>query len=210
MTTFERAIEEVLQWEGGYVCDPDDPGGETNFGICKRSYPEVDIRGLTRAAAIALYRKDFWDPRYEKLPPLLATKILDMTVNLGRAAGIRLVQSAINDVRREIGGVMVTVDGQFGPQTLMALTLMNPLLALRAMRARQAQHYAELALARPEQAKFLGGWMRRAVAAAALVLALGTPYSALSPEALAQADTLERMEELERGDTSVLDPSVDS
>jgi lysozyme family protein len=178
MTTFERAIEQVLAHEGGYGRDPADPGGATQFGISDRRDGTIDglidvngdgigdlpAQGLTREQAIALYRRDYWDRRYEKLPQLLATKLLDVTVHLGKVGGVTVVQRAINDVRRETGGVPVAVDGQFGPQTLMALTLMDPLLALRAIRARQARHYAELMLARPALAKFLPGWMTRAVA----------------------------------------------
>lgn len=55
------AINFVLPQEGGYVNDPNDAGGETNFGISKRKYPEVDIKGLTDLAAVAIYRRDYWD-----------------------------------------------------------------------------------------------------------------------------------------------------
>ena len=43
MSTFEQCIDHVLKHEGGYVDDPKDLGGETNFGISKRAYPELDI-----------------------------------------------------------------------------------------------------------------------------------------------------------------------
>ena len=49
-----EAIEHVLKFEGGYVNDPDDPGGETNFGISKRSYPDLDIAALTVADAVEI------------------------------------------------------------------------------------------------------------------------------------------------------------
>lgn len=58
---FEMAINFVLPQEGGYVNDPKDPGGETNFGISKRKYPDVDIKNLTDLAAVAIYRRDYWD-----------------------------------------------------------------------------------------------------------------------------------------------------
>ena len=47
-TTFEEIIEDVLKHEGGYVNDPHDRGGETNFGITKKFYPDVDIKNLTK------------------------------------------------------------------------------------------------------------------------------------------------------------------
>jgi len=57
---FERAVTFVLAWEGGYVNNPVDPGGETNWGISRRSYPNLDIRNLTVAQAKEIYRTDYW------------------------------------------------------------------------------------------------------------------------------------------------------
>ena len=51
LTDFNDIIEVVLHHEGGYVNDPVDPGGETNFGIAKRSHPDVDIANLTKEGA---------------------------------------------------------------------------------------------------------------------------------------------------------------
>jgi lysozyme family protein len=62
MNDFEQAIELLLAIEGGYVNDPDDPGGETKYGISKRSYPHLDIENLTVEEAKAIYHRDFWTP----------------------------------------------------------------------------------------------------------------------------------------------------
>ena len=59
--SFTAAAEFILKWEGGYTHDPDDPGGETNFGISRKSYPNLDIANLTRERAIELYQRDFWN-----------------------------------------------------------------------------------------------------------------------------------------------------
>ncbi|WP_425526518.1 glycosyl hydrolase 108 family protein [Xanthomonas oryzae] len=53
----------MLSHEGGYVNDPRDPGGETQWGISKRAYPELNIRALTRDQAIEIYRRDYWGAR---------------------------------------------------------------------------------------------------------------------------------------------------
>ena len=45
--SFDKAFEILIGHEGGYVNHPDDPGGETKFGISKRSYPDVNIAALT-------------------------------------------------------------------------------------------------------------------------------------------------------------------
>ena len=72
---FERAIPIILTLEGGdrpdggYVNDPEDPGGETKFGIAKKFNADVDIKNLTRAQAIEIYRAKYWTPaQCESLP----------------------------------------------------------------------------------------------------------------------------------------------
>ena len=81
---FQRCILFVLDQEGGYVNDPRDPGGETNFGISKRSYPDVDIRALTKPQAIEIYRKDYWLPSGAVAAPWpLCLAILDAAVLQG-------------------------------------------------------------------------------------------------------------------------------
>ena len=59
---FDQAIEVILKHEGGYANNPNDSGGETKYGISKRSYPELNIRGLTRDYAKKIYEQDFWKP----------------------------------------------------------------------------------------------------------------------------------------------------
>jgi len=61
MANFDKVIDKVLINEGGYVNDPHDSGGETNFGISKRAYPNVNIKELTTAGAKSIYKKDYWD-----------------------------------------------------------------------------------------------------------------------------------------------------
>lgn len=61
MTTFDRVIEFILRWEGGYSHDPRDPGGETKYGISKAANPDVDIKNLTVEQAKGIYRKRYWD-----------------------------------------------------------------------------------------------------------------------------------------------------
>ena len=56
---FREAIEVILKHEGGYVNDPVDPGGETNMGISKRAYPDLDIKGLTKQSVREIYYKDY-------------------------------------------------------------------------------------------------------------------------------------------------------
>lgn len=110
---FDQAVGFVLreQIEGGYVNDPRDPGGETNFGISKRAYPKENIKGMTRDRAIALYKRDYWDkPGCDKLPPKLAVALFDCAVNQGAGIAPKLLQRAIG----------VAVDGDIGPKSTKA------------------------------------------------------------------------------------------
>lgn len=60
MSNFQVSIQFVLSAEGGYVNDPKDPGGETHYGIAKRSHPTVDIAALTIPQAVEIYHKEYW------------------------------------------------------------------------------------------------------------------------------------------------------
>ena len=62
MMPFYQEIKHVLKREGGYVNDPDDPGGETKYGISKRAHPDVDIASLTPESAAEIYKDYYWLP----------------------------------------------------------------------------------------------------------------------------------------------------
>lgn len=82
--SFERDVAFVLSREGGYVNDPKDPGGETRWGIAKRSHPTVDIKNLTREKAIEIYRAEYWRPSgADELAEPLALIVFDSAVNCG-------------------------------------------------------------------------------------------------------------------------------
>ncbi len=61
MAEFLPAFNHTIGVEGGYINDPDDPGGETKFGISKRSYPDINIKLVTVDLAREIYKQDFWD-----------------------------------------------------------------------------------------------------------------------------------------------------
>ncbi len=80
----------VFKWEGGYVNRVDDPGGETRYGISKRAHPDVDIKNLTKDAAMEIYRADYWlKAGCEGLPWPDCLVQFDTAVNMGvgRARG---------------------------------------------------------------------------------------------------------------------------
>ena len=100
-TDWDRAIAFVLKWEGGYVNDPRDPGGETNMGISKNSYPALDIANLTRDQAVAIYQRDYWQASgADKLPWPLCLMHFDTAVNAGVGRANQLLQDSNGDLVR--------------------------------------------------------------------------------------------------------------
>lgn len=91
---FDTAFDRLLGHEGGYVNHPKDPGGETNWGISKRSYPGVDIKNLTREQAAQIYLRDFWQPLGDA-PAAVKFQAFDFAVNSGIQTAIRKLQAAI-------------------------------------------------------------------------------------------------------------------
>jgi lysozyme family protein len=85
---WEAVIAHTLLLEGGYVNDPRDSGGETKFGISKRSYPYLHIAQLTREEAIAIYRRDYWARVPVELPDGMRWMVFDACVNHGTSRAL--------------------------------------------------------------------------------------------------------------------------
>lgn len=110
--TFDEAFDRLISSEGGYVNHPSDPGGETKFGISKRSYPRVDIKNLTRDEAKQIYRADFWiRGQMDQYDGAIAFQVFDAAVNHGMGNAIRMLQRAAG----------VADDGHVGPVTVAAV-----------------------------------------------------------------------------------------
>lgn len=113
---FDAMFDRLMKHEGGYINHPNDPGGETNWGISKRSYPNVDIKNLTKQGAKDIYYRDFWTPlSAEALHPSVAWQLLDFAVNSGIGTAIRAYQRALG----------VADDGHFGPRSMAAAVSMS-------------------------------------------------------------------------------------
>lgn len=111
---FDEAFDRLMGHEGGYVNDANDPGGETKWGISKRSYPDLDIKSLTREDARGIYREDFWDRIHaDELHDGVAFQLFDFAVNSG-------IETAVREYQRALG---VAPDGYWGPKTQSASTV---------------------------------------------------------------------------------------
>jgi lysozyme family protein len=157
---FDLAVCDVLRREGGYVNDPRDPGGETNFGISKRSYPSVDIKALTREQAIEIYRRDYWrGPNIAAIPHgLLAVKVFDLAVNCGVRTAIRFVQYATNKLTRPCSVGSIEVDGMIGATTLDAIARVNEAALFGGVLREAYYHYIRLSKSYPQ---YRVGWLNR-------------------------------------------------
>ena len=89
---FGVAVDFVLKWEGGYVNDPNDLGGETKYGISSRAYPYLDIKNLTIEDAKKIYYEDYWlKAGCDELAPPFDIIIFDTAVNMGRGMANKLL-----------------------------------------------------------------------------------------------------------------------
>lgn len=153
---FKAVILHTLKWEGGYVNDPDDAGGETKYGITKRQYPHIDIKNLTKDQAVTLYKSDYWKSYHDKIKSYkIAGKLFDLSVNMGHRHPNRMLQRAVN----QLGGNLV-VDGVLGPLSIAAINNCNEDELYIAFYNQAKTRYEKLAR-RGNNKKFLKGWMNR-------------------------------------------------
>jgi len=179
MADFNKAAEIILNNEGGYVNDPNDPGGATNFGISLRFLKTVgvdgdldgdgdididDIKLLTPTKSGDIYRKYFWNiNRYNLINNQeVATKLFDFSVNASSVRGHKIMQKALNNMP-DCGQEFLVVDGVLGKKTMSAINNANPeQLILNYIEFLKA-YYQGLWESDPAKwGKYLKGWMRRA------------------------------------------------
>ncbi len=173
---------EILRREGGFVDDPDDPGGATKHGVTIHTMRRLgldldrdgdvdgaDVRRLSRAQAEAIFIKHYFRrPRIDALPRPLQASVFDMYVNAG-ANAVKILQRLLREM-----GQPVAVDGIIGPQTLSAAQAAHaaaPDHIVDAYGIARRNYYFRLADQRPASRKFArtraggkGGWIRRAEA----------------------------------------------
>lgn len=176
MTLFDKLIRPLLDREGGYVNDPNDSGGETNFGITKAVAERCGFMGemctMTRAQAVEIYRAKYWQPiKGDALAAIsegLAEEVFDTAVNCGTHRAATFLQrcvNALNDGQRL--ALDVTVDGRIGPATLRSVKALcakrSSKTLVKALNCLQGAFYIELAEKREKDERFLYGWLTHRV-----------------------------------------------
>lgn len=128
MQSVDAIAAEIVRREGGYINDPDDPGGATNFGVTIHTMRRLgvdlngdgcvtaaDVKKLTRDQAKDIFIKHYFErPKIHRLPKPVQSSVFDMYVNSGSNA-VKILQRLLRKF-----GFDVSVDGQLGPQTIKA------------------------------------------------------------------------------------------
>ncbi|WP_380052689.1 holin-associated N-acetylmuramidase [Falsihalocynthiibacter sp. SS001] len=180
MQSVEEIANDIVDREGGFVNDPDDPGGATKFGVTIHSLRRLgidltgdgavdiaDVHALERADAVKIFIEHYFErPRIDTLPTNLQASVFDMYVNAGRHA-VKVLQHLLCDM-----GQIVHIDGVIGPETQEAARIAHGIAAgylVDAYGIARRNYYYRLADARPSSRKYArrkdggkGGWIMRA------------------------------------------------
>lgn len=180
MQSVRQIAEEIVAREGGFVNDPDDPGGATKYGVTIHTMRRLgldltgdgtvgvaDVRALSRAQAVDIFITHYFvRPRIAEMPATLQASLFDMYVNAGGNA-VKILQRLLRDM-----GYAVAVDGAIGPQTLAAAAdaaKPDPLVLRDAYGVARRNYYFRIADRRVASRKYArtragdkGGWIKRA------------------------------------------------
>lgn len=174
MRAFEKALNFTLGVEGGFVNNPKDPGGATNFGITlgfmegTRDCATCDVDGdgdidlqdlkkMTRDDAGPIYRKYFWDKlKLDNYSPKLGLVVFDAAVNHGLKNAIKFLQKTCNEV-----GAKIEVDGVYGPTTVSTATKNDSSKFVETYLVIREKFYDAIVANNPSQSIFLKGWKNR-------------------------------------------------
>lgn len=165
MADFSQAIGKTLLFEGGWVSDPSDSGGETYEGISRKNWPNWDgwtlldtfpnknlltVKLALQGLVVGFYRQNFW--QFDGInDQLVAGKTFDLCVNVGKVHGIKILQQAAG----------VEQDGVYGPNTETACNNHPDGSLLPTIRIAAEQYHKQIVATHPEDAKFLRGWLIR-------------------------------------------------
>lgn len=155
----------ILSFEGGFVNDPDDAGGATNKGVTiftwkKQGYDkdgdgDIDVNDLKLISdkdALKILKENYWNKwkADEIKSQSLANSLVDWVWGSG-SWGIKLPQQLLG----------VVVDGVVGPKTLEALNSQDPKVFFEKLYNRRKKYLEDICVSRPQNQKFLKGWLRR-------------------------------------------------
>ena len=154
MSVFDTIFERLMLHEGGYVNHPNDPGGETMYGVTKRVAQAHgyfgDMRKLPKSTAKAITEKSYYKAvKGDQLDRLIAWQLTDAAYNHGNRQAVKFLQRAVG----------VTDDGLIGPRTLAAVAEMDKNDVVFLFLAERLEFFTNLRIWQT----FGKGWARRIV-----------------------------------------------
>lgn len=173
--SIEEIINDIIRVEGGYSNDKADAGGETMYGITvavARNHGYTgDMRNLPRQTAYDIYYKSYVvEPGFDlvaKIDPTIAAELVDTGVNMGTTTAAKFLQQSLNALND--GGTKypdLVVDGRLGKASISALEAFlrqrgadGRVVLLRALNSLQGARYIALAESRPQNERFVFGWL---------------------------------------------------
>lgn len=172
----DETISRIIDVEGGYVDDPSDSGGETNYGItlsvARANGYSGSMRDLPKSKAYEIYSKKYWDSvKGDQLVSLsndIAAEVVDTAVNAGVYRASEFLQRLLNVMNKnqKLYNDLV-VDGNIGPATISALAVYlearDENVFLDGLNCLQGAFYIELAERRQKDEKFIYGWLKNRV-----------------------------------------------
>lgn len=166
----DEMVETILHHEGGFVNDPADRGGATNWGVTINTYSKwlkrpatvEEVRNMDKDVAIEIYKKNYYyNPRINTLPDLVQPMVFDMSINHGPRNGNKMLQKTVNLA----GFGPISADGVIGPGTRRALNKAVDAMGsyfVNALVEERLKFYNRIVERRPNNKKFLRGWTKRA------------------------------------------------
>lgn len=166
-TDFDRSLVFVLRMEGGFVDDPDDPGGRTNYGVIQKNYDKWrtaqeldtrDVKLISQDEVRVIYRTRYWEKsKSDEMPWPVSLAHFDGAVQHGPRNASLILQRATNYVARD----PLRVDGMVGPMTTEAVRRQDPKMLARSIVIERLFFYCRIVERDRTQAKFLKLWRPR-------------------------------------------------
>ena len=149
---FQQAVKRTKLIEGGYDNNENDRGGETNYGISTKFYPNEDIKNMTPERACAIFYRDYWiKHKINQLPDELADIVFDNGIVQGQKTSIRHLQRALG----------VKADGIIGSDTLNAINYANYSTIKQEFINNVKSRIKAIVTKDPSQETFKNGWINR-------------------------------------------------
>jgi lysozyme family protein len=157
----DTIVERIISAEGGFVNDPDDRGGATNFGITQATLEAyrgttqyyTDVRDLSKREAAEIYKTTYVEPFAQMFNKTIFNFVVNMAVQHGVLATVKMIQRVVE----------VKDDGVAGSNTWRSIAVAEgyPEIFLARLVAERCRYYTSIVDRKPTQIKFLKGWVNR-------------------------------------------------